>query len=357
MRAASSQRLPWPPERWGQRALADLLPAAESAEAALLTAGALAGRAADPFAAGSALHLLTTGDGGVWRGGLGGLGNALAAAARAAGAEISCGLDVTGIHLGKHGVAALALADGREIAARAVISTLDLKRTVLSLFQWSQLPKPVLQRIGHFRSAGATARLLVALGTPPTPAAKDAPSLRGTIHVMPDVARMVEAHAAWRGGVLAEHLPLAVRFDATVDPGLAPVGAAVMTVTAGCVPHTLFDGAWSHEKRDRLSAAILAAIEPVFPGLTASVVGLELITPPDIEEALGATAGDLWGGEIAPDQMFGFRPGLGRESPYTPVEGLYLAGPSSAAAPFGTCVAGAVAAQALIADLRAGRRA
>jgi phytoene dehydrogenase-like protein len=191
------------------------------------------------------------------------------------------------------------------------------------------------------------------------PAAKDASAelLRGAIHVMPDFARMVEAHAAWRSGVLAEHLPLGLRFDAAVDPGLAPAGAAVMTVTVGCVPHTLFDGAWSHDKRDRLSATILAAIEPVFPGLTASVVGLELIAPPDIEEALGATAGDLWGGEIAPDQMFGFRPGLGQESPYTPVEGLYLAGPSSVAAPFGACVAGAVAAQAVIADLRAGRRA
>ncbi len=51
--------------------------------------------------------------------------------------------------------------------------------------------------------------------------------------------------------------------------------------------------------------------------------------------------------------MFAFRPGLSRKSPRTPVEGLYLAGPSSAAGPLGTCIAGAIAAEALLADLRA----
>lgn len=348
-------RAAWPAESWTQRALVEVLDGLGDSQAELLAACSLEGRAADPFAAGSALHLLAPGGAGVWRGGLGGLGAALAASARAAGAELACGLEVSEIKCQSGRAAALTLADGTQIAARAIISTLDLKRTFLSLFAWSELPPPVVKQIGNFRIAGAGAHLLVALGA--RPQAKNAPAdlLRRPIQVMPDLRRMVEAHAAWRGGVLAEHLPLTLRFESSVDPGLAPIGAAVMTVTIGCVPHTLFDGVWTHEKRDLLTARALAAVEQVFPGLAASIVAIELIAPPDIEALLGATAGDLWGGEIAPDQMFAFRPGFARPGPYTPVEGLYLAGPSSAAAPLATCAAGAIAAEALIADLRAGR--
>ena len=62
---------------------------------------------------------------------------------------------------------------------------------------------------------------------------------------MPDLAQRIEAHAAWRTGVLAERLPLTLRFESATDPGLAPPGAATLGVTIACVPHTLFDGAWS----------------------------------------------------------------------------------------------------------------
>ncbi|MEI9988902.1 MAG: FAD-dependent oxidoreductase [Rhizomicrobium sp.] len=348
---ATHREAPWPAEDWNHRALADLVAAfaPNQEQAALAAAGALEGRAADPLAAGTALHLLARPAGGVWRGGLGGLGIALAAAAREAVAEIACGLEVSDIRSHKGRVAGVGHADGSEVAARAVISTLDLKRTFLSMFPWSELPKEAIGRIAHFRTAGSTARLLVALGERPDAAP------RGALHVMPDISRLVEAHAAWRGGVLAEHLPITLRFCSASDPALAPIGAATMTATVGCVPFTPFDGAWTHEKRDLLAQRIFAAIEEVLPGIRKNVLGFELLVPPDLEEALSATAGDLAGGEIAPDQMFAFRPGFARGGPRTPVDGLYLAGPSSAAGPLATGTAGAIAAEALIADLRAGR--
>ena len=341
----------WPAESWSHRALADVAGEYEDddEQSALLAAGALEGRAADPLAPGTALHLLAGGAGGVWRGGLGALGNALASAAREAGAEIACRQEVSDIRCHKGRVSGIGHADGSEIAARAVISTLDLKRTFLSMFAWNALPKPAIGRIANFRTAGSTARLLVALGERP----EGLP--RGPVRVMPDLRRMVEAHAAWRGGVVPEHLPITLRFCSASDPALAPIGAAVMTATIACVPHTPFDGVWTHDKRDLLAKNVLAAIEDVLSGIQKSILGYELLVPPDMEEALSATAGDLTGGEIAPDQMFAWRPGFERGAPHTPVDGLYLAGPSSAAGPLATGAAGAIAAAALIADLRAGR--
>ena len=348
---APAPRDDWPKESWLLKPLAELLGDVPDDEAALLAGAALEGRGADPFAAGSALHLLTAPEDGVWRGALGGLGAALAAAAREAGAEIALGQEVSEIRRRDGRVASLVLTDGVEIEAAHVISTLDLKRTFLSLLPWDALDKAVVKQVGDFRMAGAAARLLVALRARPKAAGLEALP-RGAVQVAPNGAALLEAHAAWRGGVLAERLPLTLRFGSAVDPSLAPLGAAVMTVTVGCVPFAPFDGAWTQEKRAALTGRVLASIEAVFPGLRETVVATELLVPPDFEQALGVTNGDLGGGAHAPDQMFAWRPGFARKSPHTPVEGLYLAGPSAAAAPLGTCVAGAVAAEALLKERR-----
>jgi phytoene dehydrogenase-like protein len=345
---------PWPGEDWLGVALADLVAGAidDRDAAAHVMALALQGRAADPFLRGSALHLLAPGHGGS---GLvvGRLADALAAAAREAGAEIVCGVEATDIRQAKERVCAVGLADGTQIETRAVLSTLDLKRTFLSLFPWDKLPKPVARRVGALRMAGSTARLLLALDSPPE---LDAQTMRAPLHIAPDPARMAQAHAAWRSGVVPEHPPMTLRVVSASDPALAPAGQAVLTATLGGIPSRLFDGAWTHEKRDALRSHALAAIEGVLPGVTARVIGTVLLVPPDIEEALSATDGDLWGGEIAADQMFGLRPGFDTACPRTPMEGLYLAGPSSAAGQLGTCASGTIAASAMIADLNSGRR-
>ena len=329
---------PWPCEDWVDASLADVL--GEGDEAAHRIAAALAGRTADPYLAGSALHLLAENNSGMVLGGLARLSSALTNAARDAGAEFSLGLEASDIRSHKHRVTGIGLADGTEISARAIISTLDLKRTFLSLFPWSALPPPLVKHAGLWRMGGGTARVLLALEKAP-----DAP--RCAIHVAPDAKAFAQAHAAWRAGLIPAAPPATLRLVSAADPGLAPIGSATMAVTLGAIPFRLFDGAWTHEKRDALRGLALAAAESVLPGVSASVLAAEVITPPDIEEALGATEGDLWGGEIASDQILGLRPG-----PRTEMTGLYLGGPSSAAGPLGTCAAGVAAARAVLADFR-----
>jgi phytoene dehydrogenase-like protein len=350
----------WPVEAWAEAALAGVAAnlCRDSAGAAHLVAAALAGRAADPLLAGSALHLLAPGSGGsgVARGGLGALGSALAAAAREAGAEIACGLDVTDVKHARGRARGVVLADGAELSAHAVLSTLDVKRTFLSLFSWSSLPRPLARRVNAFRMAGSAARLLLALdAAPEIPGVSEAPELsRGTLYISPDIDGAATAHVAWRAGAIAETPPLALRLPSLTDPALAPPGSAVMTVTIGAVPHRLFDGAWTHERRDALRARALAAIEAVLPGTAARIVGYQLIVPSDMEEELALTDGDMWGGEIAPDQMLGQRPGAGAAAPRTALRGLYLAGASTTAGVLATCASGAAAARAIVADFKAG---
>lgn len=317
----------WPGMDWADKSIAEVSTGRE------MGAGAVqAGRAFDPELAGSALALLTAGRTQI-EGGLGALGAALAAAAKAAGAEIRLQAEASEIKLHRRRAQVLALADGSEIETDTVLSTLDFKRTFLSLFPWNALPAPLLAAAGAWRAQGARARLLLAL--------KRRTRLEAPLFQPGDG----DALAAFRRGAIPRRPPLYADPVSHRDPSLAPEGGSVITVTLGAIPHTLFDGAWTGDKRALLAAAALARLEGAAPGTVASLAGLKILVPPDIEEQLGATDGDLDGGQLAPDQMLGFRPG-----PRSAIAGVYFAGSSSQAAPHGACVSGAAAAAAILAD-------
>ncbi|HEX2593735.1 MAG TPA: FAD-dependent oxidoreductase [Rhizomicrobium sp.] len=342
-------------ESWESQSLQEALADCPADVAAAMTARALSGRVGDPSLRGTALHLLAPGAGtsGTLAGGVGALSEALAAAAREAGAEFSFETDVTGIQLEKERIRAVTVADGAAIETGAILSTLDLKRTILSLCQWSELPAPVVKRAADFRMQGSTARVLLALDA--LPEGGDPRLLRSVIHAAHSAEERARATAAWRQKIIPEQPPVSIRVVSATDPRLAPLGKASVTVTFGCIPHRLFDGDWTAERRDTLRAHVNALLDAAFPGAKDKVVGATVMVPPDFEEALGVTDGDLFGGEIAADQMFAHR--AWPEWPRTPVGGLYLAGPSSAIGPVATAASGWIAAKALVVDSRAGRLA
>jgi phytoene dehydrogenase-like protein len=348
---------PWPGERWGM-ALSETI-ASYISDPALqchIAAAVTAGRAVSPFLAGTVLHLLaSTGGSGTAAAGPGALGAAMAQAARAAGATIRCSADVTELKIVKHRAVAAVLAGGEEVEARSILSALDVKRSFLNLVAWKELPGDLTRRVGQFRMHGAAARVLVALDrVPDLPFARDEPdAVRGSIHVAPSQRSLSLAHDSWRAGVLAETLPATLRLF--THPRTAPLGKAVMTATLSGVPSRLFDGAWTAEKRARLVKIALAAAEQAAPGIERLVLSHQVLVPGDFEQALGLTDGDLDGGELAPDQVLGFRPFPEWSDGRTPIRGFYLGGPSSAPSPFFAGAAGVRAANAVIADLGAGR--
>ena len=73
----------------------------------------------------------------------------------------------------------------------------------------------------------------------------------------------------------------------------------------------------------------------------------EVLGPPDIEARIGLTGGNIFQGEVTPDQMW-----TERLSPRTPIPGLYLCG--ACTHPGGSVIAlnGRNAAHAVLADAR-----
>ena len=291
------------------------------------------GRALDPELAGSALALLSLPRAEALSGGLGALGEDFVRAAEAAGAEIRLGQEAVEVVIAEARAAGVALADGGRVMAGAVISTLDLKQSLMSLFPRSALPARMLEEARNWRMAGASARLLLALKRP---LRRETPLL---------LAADDQARAAFRRGVLPMTPSLRLDPVSRRDASLAPPGAATATVTLSGIPHRLFDGGWTQEKRTALAARALLRIEKALPGTVATITGVRVVTPPDMEALLGATAGDLDGGNLAPDQMLSLRPG-----PRTALPGFYLGGRSTQAGALGTGAAGFAAAAALMAE-------
>jgi phytoene dehydrogenase-like protein len=88
------------------------------------------------------------------------------------------------------------------------------------------------------------------------------------------------------------------------------------------------------------------------PAIDHVLVFYEVLGPPDIEERIGLTGGNIFQGEVTPDQMW-----TERLSPRMPVPGLYLCGVCTH--PGGSVIAlnGRNAAGAVLADAREPARA
>jgi phytoene dehydrogenase-like protein len=352
-------------------AVADLV--AESFEADALRA-AIAWRgvrygAAGPWSAGTASVLLTDGagnDGGAAgetvfaRGGPGALSDALAAAARTAGAEIRTGAEVSQITSRDGRATGVVLAGGEEIAARAVVSGADPKRTLLGLVDPVALGPTLGWRAGNIRTPGVVAKVNLAVRRlPKFPAAGgDERLLRGRIVVAGGIDAIERAFDASKYGRWSESPILEVTIPSLADPSLvegARAGTHVVSVIAQYAPYALRESDWERE-REPFGDAVMGVLETVAPGIGRLVTHRQVLTPVDLESRFGLTGGHPLHGDAGLDQFYLWRPLLGHARYRLALAGLYLCG--SGAHPGGgiTGGPGQNAAREVRADLRSARR-
>jgi phytoene dehydrogenase-like protein len=85
-------------------------------------------------------------------------------------------------------------------------------------------------------------------------------------------------------------------------------------------------------------------------------VARQVLTPLDLERDYGLTEGNIFHGDISPDQLFHMRPVPGWARYATPVAGLYLCGAGAHPGGGVTGAPGYNAARRVLADLRQGIR-
>ncbi len=264
------------------------------------------------------------------RGGPGALADALAAAARAFGAEVRTGTEVVTVTTADGRATGVALASGEEIAAPLVVSGADPKRTLLDLVDPVTLGPSMRWRAGNIRQPGVVAKVnLVLSGVPRFPAANgDERLLRGRILVAPGIDAIERAFDASKYGRPSDTPVLEATIPSLADPTLvsgAPEGTQVMSVIAQYAPYRLRDGDWD-TSREALGDRVLAVLESVAPGISSLVAARQVLTPLDLERDFGLTGGHPLHAEPALDSFFLWRPLLGYARYRMPVEGLYLCG-------------------------------
>jgi phytoene dehydrogenase-like protein len=321
--------------RWGPMAAADLV--AECFETELLRATIAAdgifGTMLGPWSAGSGMVLLLAAANDALAapgcafvaGGPGALADAVAAAARQAGAEIRTGARVTQVVLDGDRASGVVLDDGTEIPARAVVSGLDPKRTFLDLVDAVHLPPEFLWRMRNYRTHGTLAKLNLALSKLPAFAGVDREALTGPVRIGPDVDYLERAFDHAKYGRFSTAPWIEFTIPSLIDPSLAPDGAHVLSAYVQFAPYHLRDTHWDVE-RERLGDTALGVLEQYAPGISRLVVAREVITPLDMERGWGLTGGHIFHGELALDQLLMMRPLLGSGHYRTPIEGLYLCG-------------------------------
>jgi phytoene dehydrogenase-like protein len=321
-----------------------------------------------PWSAGTAAVLLfdaAGNDGGASgqtvfaEGGPGALSEALASAARAAGAEIRCGAEVTAITSRDGRVTGVALAGGEEIASSVVISGLDPKRTLVGLCDPVAVGPSMLWRAGNYRTPGVVSKVnLVVDRLPRFTAANgdDETLLRGRIVSAAGIDAIERAFDASKYGRVSESLVFEATIPSLVDPSLvdgAPAGSHVVSVIAQYTPYALREGSWDDGRaREAIGDAVVAQLDALAPGLADSVRAREVLTPLDLERDYGLSGGHPLHGEPGLDQFFLWRPFLGHARYRLPIDGLYLA--ASGGHPGGgvTGQPGQNAAREILADLR-----
>jgi phytoene dehydrogenase-like protein len=357
--------------RWGPMAVADLV--AEWFESELLRAVVAArgvfGAFAGPWSAGTSAALLLQaamggqafGPAAFVRGGMGALTQALHAAATAAGAEIRTGADVAEIRVKDGRATAVLLADGEEIAARAVVSNADPRQTFLRLLDPTELDPDFLNKIRNYRAQGAAAKLNLALdGLPSFKGLKKAEShaasaeLQGRIHIGPSIDYLERAFDDAKYGDYSLHPYMDITIPSLTDPRLAPEGSHVMSVYVQFAPYKLKEGDWT-SRREEFADRVLKVLSDYAPDLPERVLYRQVITPLDLERDYGLTGGHIFHGEMALDQLFTFRPLIGWARYRTPIEGLYLCGAGTHPGGGVTGAPGANASREILKDLKGKR--
>jgi len=315
-----------------------------------LAAPAVAATWAGPWSAGTTTHLIfaSARSGRRVAGGPPALVAALERAARAAGAEIRTGAEVTCIRVVRGRVARVELADGEALDADAVVATCDPKRAFLELLAPGTLPLRIEDEFRRIRSRGTAAKVLLALRSPLELVARRGQRFE-TIRVGGGhVDELERAFDAVKYRRFAERPYLDVRVPTVRDPGLAPPGGDVVSILASYAPIDL-DGGWTAERRAELLEAVLRRLESVAPAVRTQLVASLVLTPADLEREYALTGGQLHHGEPALDQLLVMRPAPSAARYATAVPGLYLGGSGSHGGGGVNPAAGLLAAEALLA--------
>jgi phytoene dehydrogenase-like protein len=300
--------------------------------------GGMSGSAASPWTPGTAFskfyHCATELGGrfGCWaiaHGGMGAITEAMRKAVLAAGGEIRLGATVQEILLRQHRAAGVVLENGDEIVADTVLSNADPKTTLLRLVPQAALAEPIRAQVESRHSLGSGAKINFALAELPDFAALPGKTLGaqhcGGIMIAPSLDYMDRAWDEAKRGLPSSRPFSQMVIQSATDPTVAPEGRHTLSLWCHHFPYRLAEGDIDQE-RERLGERMTDILTEIAPNFRSSVLAREVYLPVDIERVYGITGGQIFHGDLMPDQVLWNRPLPGYSGHGDIIAGLYLCG-------------------------------
>ncbi|KAI5581530.1 hypothetical protein POPTR_007G025300v4 [Populus trichocarpa] len=293
---------------------------------ATLATDAVIGSTASVHTPGSGYVLLhhvmgeTDGERGIWsyvEGGMGSVSSAIANAARESGAHIVTSAEVSQLMIKDSGtVNGVLLADGTEVLSPIVLSNATPYKTFLELVPNNTLPDDFTRALKYSDYSSATTKINLAVDKLPQfqccklnhPDA--GPQHVGTIHIGSE--SMEEIDLACQdavNGVPSRRPVIEMTIPSVLDKTISPPGKHVINLFVQYTPYKPSDGSWGDSAyRESFAQKCFSLIEEYAPGFSSSIIGYDMLTPPDLEREIGLTGGNIFHGAMGLDSLFLMRP-------------------------------------------------
>jgi phytoene dehydrogenase-like protein len=158
------------------------------------------------------------------RGGTGALSNAIADAAREAGAEIRTKSPIAKIIVKTGKAKGVVLQNGDEIYADIVSSSVDPRHTFVDFIEPGNLPAAFLEEVHRYKFRGSSGKVNLALDALPNFTCMPGPGnhLRGAISISPSVEHMEKAYDDAKYGNFSRRPYIDCVIPSLTDPSVAP---------------------------------------------------------------------------------------------------------------------------------------
>jgi phytoene dehydrogenase-like protein len=261
------------------------------------------------------------------RGGTGAISDAIANAAREAGAEIRTQTPVARIRTSGGRATGVVLANGDELTAKHVLSSVDPHLTFLRLVEPSDLPTEFVEDVRRYKFRGSSGKVNLALDGLPefTCLPGSGAHLRGAISISPSIDYMERAYDEAKYGEFSSHPYLDIVIPTLTDPSLAPPGKHVVSCFVQYAPYRLARGTWD-DQREAFGDTVVNTLAGYAPTIRDRILHRQVLTPLDLEREFGLTEGNIFQGELSLEQLFFLRPAPGWAEHATPIRNLWMCG-------------------------------
>jgi len=230
--------------------------------------------------------------------------------------------------------------DGETVeAGRAVIANVTPTQLYSRLLADADVPEPVREGARAFRYGRAEMQIHFALSEPVRWEGDERLNRSAIVHLTPGLDGVSRAVNEAERGLLPAEATVVVGQPLTIDPSRAPEGKGLLWIQLQELPRRVkgdaagelaSDGAWDDELRERYADRIQARLARHIPNLESSILRRVALGPHDLERLnVNLRHGDPYGGALALDQNFLWRPFAASPGHATPVDRLWHIGAST----------------------------